>query len=146
MKSVLRIITVVFGLAFVMSSFNANAFYGEGTSNVIDLSGGGSYCEANFELDEGNHVIYSIEPISIRISQNKNFVHATCKFIDRSGVSADRAESLSKAACEITDAEGNVYEGAGRAVAANNETIGEPCGPDECVWGNVTITCKAPVE
>lgn len=141
----MKLSLIVAGSILALTSFNANAFYGEGTSNIIDASGGNSYCEANFELDAGNHVIYSIEPISIRISQNKKFIHATCKFVDRSGVSADRAESLSKAECTITDTEGTSYVGTGRAVAANNETTGEPCGPNECIWGNVTIQCKADV-
>ena len=128
----------------MLASFSANAFYGEGTSNVVDASAGnGPYCEANFEQEGQNHIIYSTEPVSIRLHENKKFMFGTCKFIDRSGVSADRAESLSHATCTIVDESGNEYVGEGRAVAANNETTGEPCGPDECEWGNVTIQCKA---
>jgi hypothetical protein len=77
--------------------------------------------------------------------------YATCTFIDQSGISVDRAEPLSKAACTIVDLDRTIYVGEDRGVAANNVVgAGEPCDPgpsaNGCEWGKSTIQCKAPVE
>jgi hypothetical protein len=115
------------------------------TEGTIDLTGAGPYrqslCLARYEEPvNGNSVIsdaFSNGETTFKVVENKNFLIASCKFTDTSGVYEANAEVGKITGCSVYLEDGREYfDGTGSVTAAANND------PDGADGGNVTIRCK----
>jgi hypothetical protein len=124
------------------------------TEGTLDMTGGSVYSEPNLCLARyetpvnGNSVIsdaFNYESSTFRVTENKNFVKVSCRFIDTSLRYEANAEVGKITNCSAWLTDGRVLTGGeGRVVAAaNNEVTGgeDPTGQD---GGNAMISCTFP--
>ena len=93
------------------------------SSAVIDVPN--SFCRAEYAVvvDPQNSAVSSrFAPAEdIHVTQNKNMIKATCKFLDTSGAYEDNAEVGPVENCTLITEDGTVYEGGtGHLTSAEN--------------------------
>ena len=143
-----KIITLAVGMALALTAltaFSASANIVDGRPGIIDLreihiNDNRDYCKATYRTTyEGNRYVDSDRrSAEIRITENKNFLHVTCRFTDTSGVFESNAEvgKLLRDRCTYRSSEGVLRRGDGMVVAAANN------GPDGSLdGGNAMIKC-----